>query len=428
MKTTAVLAVLRSAGRCRPPSGARRAGAGAAPTVEERLDELDQKIRVLDRKTELDKEAAAEKAKTAGQATAGKDGFSSQIRRRQLPVEAARLRAIRRPLLPERRPEAAGPTPSRCAGCGRSSKAPSTRSSTSASCPTSAAARPCFRTPISRLASPRPSRCGPASSSRRWAWSACSRRPTSCSSSAPSPRTWCPTATSASRSRGDLAGGVATYAVGVFNGVPDGGSGTATPTTTRTLRPGSSSSLSSRGAARSRTWASAWPASTGEQEGTLTAPSLPAFRTPGQQTFFSYRTDGTAPEHGVCRRQPLPGFSPQGYFYTGPVRPARRIRDVQARTVRRGHGLRATWSTRPGRWRPPGCSPAASPPSGRVNPKTVFDRAADTWGAFELAARYQQARARRRHLPDLRQHRQLGAPRPRPGRSASTGISTRTCG
>src|SRR6187402_2518247 len=42
-------------------------------SVEERLDELDQKVRVLDRKSELDKEQAAEKAKTAGQVAAGKD-------------------------------------------------------------------------------------------------------------------------------------------------------------------------------------------------------------------------------------------------------------------------------------------------------------------------------------------------------------------
>ena len=46
------------------------------PTLEERVEELDQKIRVLDRKTELEKEQAAEKAKTAGTATAGRDGFS----------------------------------------------------------------------------------------------------------------------------------------------------------------------------------------------------------------------------------------------------------------------------------------------------------------------------------------------------------------
>ncbi|PYQ66426.1 MAG: porin, partial [Acidobacteria bacterium] len=48
----------------------------APQSVDDKIQELDQKIRVLDRKIEIDKEAADEKAKSAGQATAGKDGFS----------------------------------------------------------------------------------------------------------------------------------------------------------------------------------------------------------------------------------------------------------------------------------------------------------------------------------------------------------------
>ncbi|HEV2845706.1 MAG TPA: porin, partial [Thermoanaerobaculia bacterium] len=46
------------------------------PTLERKVEELDQQLRVLTRQIELEKEAAAEKAKTAGQATAGRDGFS----------------------------------------------------------------------------------------------------------------------------------------------------------------------------------------------------------------------------------------------------------------------------------------------------------------------------------------------------------------
>ncbi len=45
-------------------------------SVEEKIERLDQELRVLKRQAELDKEAAAEKSKTAGQATAGRDGFS----------------------------------------------------------------------------------------------------------------------------------------------------------------------------------------------------------------------------------------------------------------------------------------------------------------------------------------------------------------
>src|SRR3954447_12929302 len=62
-----------------PPATAEEPAQDAAETpqsVDQKLEELDQKIRGLDRKIELDKEAADEKAKTAGQAVAGKDGFS----------------------------------------------------------------------------------------------------------------------------------------------------------------------------------------------------------------------------------------------------------------------------------------------------------------------------------------------------------------
>src|SRR6185295_8771331 len=51
--------------------------ADAPKSLEEKVEELDQKVRVLDRKAEIDKEAEAEKAKTGAQATANaKDGFS----------------------------------------------------------------------------------------------------------------------------------------------------------------------------------------------------------------------------------------------------------------------------------------------------------------------------------------------------------------
>lgn len=55
------------------PSAAEEAPRGA--TIEERLDELDQRQRVLERNRELDQEAAQEKAKSAIIAGAGKDGF-----------------------------------------------------------------------------------------------------------------------------------------------------------------------------------------------------------------------------------------------------------------------------------------------------------------------------------------------------------------
>jgi len=59
------------------PNDPRSAGSPAADTDEfaPTLETLDQRIRVLDRQTALDKEAAAAKAQEAGVAVAGRDGF-----------------------------------------------------------------------------------------------------------------------------------------------------------------------------------------------------------------------------------------------------------------------------------------------------------------------------------------------------------------
>src|SRR5262245_58747610 len=45
-------------------------------TLEERIEEIDQKVRVSDRKRELEAEADAEKAKTSARLAAGRSGFS----------------------------------------------------------------------------------------------------------------------------------------------------------------------------------------------------------------------------------------------------------------------------------------------------------------------------------------------------------------
>ncbi len=56
------------------PAAAEEAPRGA--TIEERLERLDQRQRILERNRELDKEAAQEKGKAAIVAGAGKDGFT----------------------------------------------------------------------------------------------------------------------------------------------------------------------------------------------------------------------------------------------------------------------------------------------------------------------------------------------------------------
>jgi phosphate-selective porin OprO and OprP len=118
---------------------------------------------------------------------------------------------------------------------------------------------------------------------------------------------------------GAIVGGRLEYAVGVFDGVPDGGSGDGDTNDEKDVV--------------ARLWASPWrgtpsplaglsfgiAASHGDQQGTVAAPGLAAYRTPGQLSFFSYRTDtpataaGTAIADGDRFR-----LGPQAVYFNGP--------------------------------------------------------------------------------------------------------------
>ena len=143
-------------------------------------------------------------------------------RRQVLPVQAARLRPGRHALVRDRATRPAT-TPSRCAACARSSRARCSRTSTSASCRTSPAARRRSSTRSSTSSTcPRPSSRS-ASSSRRSGSSGCSRQRRSRSSSAVCRRSWSPRAIWASRSGATLREGLFSYAIGAFNGARDSG-------------------------------------------------------------------------------------------------------------------------------------------------------------------------------------------------------------
>lgn len=121
---------------------------------------------------------------------------------------------------------------------------------------------------------------------------------------------------------GQLAGGKLEYAAGVFNGVPDGGSGDTDTNDDKDVVArlvaspwkGTPSELSglSFGIA----------ASQGNQHGTVAAPGLASYRTAGQQTpasgsFFGYRSDGTAAGTVIADGEQF-RLSPQATLYAGP--------------------------------------------------------------------------------------------------------------
>lgn len=177
-------------------------------------------------------------------------------------------------------------------------------------------------------------------------------------------------------------GGALNYAVGFFNGVPDGGSADVDTNDGKDVAARLFYTAPKESALRGL--GIGIGGSVGDQEGTTTAPGLPAFRTPAQATFFSYRTDGT-PAGTVIADGDRTRISPQGYFYRGSFGVLTEYA-ISSQEVRRGTDaielehkawqVAASWVLTGGE------------PSFRgVNPKKPFDLAADTWGDFELVAR-----------------------------------------
>lgn len=184
--------------------------------------------------------------------------------------------------------------------------------------------------------------------------------------------------------QGDLAGNRLAYQLGVFNGVVDGGNGdldtnNGKDTAARIF-------FTPAGGNTGKGLGVGIAASTGNQNATTPAATgLPSYKTGGQLTFFSYRSDGTAAGTTIAagRRERL---SPQLYWYGGPFGLlAEYVRSSQE--VRRGA---ASAKLENDAWQV-----AASfvlfggEPSYRgVDPRQPFDSAQRHWGALELAARY----------------------------------------
>ncbi|GMU65142.1 MAG: porin [Acidobacteriota bacterium] len=119
---------------------------------------------------------------------------------------------------------------------------------------------------------------------------------------------------------GEPAGGRLSYAAGLFNGSVDGGSGDGDNADDKDVaarilvrpfqRPASEPSAPVG-------LAFGIGASLGDQIGSTSAPTLPAFRTAGNQTFFSYLTDGTAAGTTLADGERL-RLAPQLYLHSGP--------------------------------------------------------------------------------------------------------------
>lgn len=180
---------------------------------------------------------------------------------------------------------------------------------------------------------------------------------------------------------GDLVGGAVNYAASFMNGVVDGGQGDL------------DTEDGKDGAARifflplkaPNTLGIGIAASYGDQNGALLTPSLPVYRTIGQNIFFNYRVDTTL-TGAVLANGTRVRWSPQGYFYHGPfgllaeyVNSSQDvIRDVNTATIDNSAwqlaasyfltGEKATYK--------------------RVKTKKNFNPAEKSFGAFQIKARY----------------------------------------
>ena len=116
---------------------------------------------------------------------------------------------------------------------------------------------------------------------------------------------------------GDISEGLLAYQVGVFNGVPDLANGGDDLSDAKDFigrvffQPFKSGSFRPLGIG--------FAASTGFERGTTTTSGLPSYRSPGQQTIFRYAGSTTTPDNNVFANGKRVRLSPQGYYYTGPL-------------------------------------------------------------------------------------------------------------
>lgn len=196
---------------------------------------------------------------------------------------------------------------------------------------------------------------------------------------------------------GDLAGGAFSYAVGVFNGVVDGNSGdfddrdgkdVAARAFAHPFKTSSIPLLHGLGVGLA--------ASVGHQAGNATAPALPVYRSTGQQPFFRYHADGTMAGTTIANGRRL-RISPQAYYYGGPfglmteyVSSSQEVRRAGAIAQIDNHAWHVSASY---------VLTGEKASFGGVNPHHSLDLQTGHYGAFEIAGRYSQLTVDREAFP-----------------------------
>ena len=371
--------------------GSIRAGNSPAPEVsaralEERLEHLETQIKILARQIELDKEQAAERAKTSPQPAAGPSGFSMQsadgqfrLRLRGLVHSDGRFylqdtdaRGVDSFLLRRVRPT----VEATMYGIFDFRLMPDFGGGTTALQDAYMDARlhPTFKVRAGKFKAPVGFERLATASEMTFIERAL-------------PTTLVPNRDVGVMAHGDFYGGNLSYAAGVFNGVVDGGSADADTQDGKDaagrvfiqpFRAQRDSRLHGLGFGVSGSY--------GMQRGASAASSgLPALRTSGQAAYFAYRGDdpviGPVLADGAHTR-----ISAHGHYYSGSFGVlTEHVLSRQA--VRRGSTSTTLDNTGwqvAGSWVLTGETPSYR----GLAPRAPFDRKAGTWGAVELTARY----------------------------------------
>jgi phosphate-selective porin OprO/OprP len=186
---------------------------------------------------------------------------------------------------------------------------------------------------------------------------------------------------------GDLSAGLFTWQAGIFNGVPDLGNGDGDVSDAKDfvgrvfIQPFKAGSLAGLGVGVA--------GSTGIERGTTAAPALASYRTPGQQTWFRYASSTATPAGNVFADGRRSRLAPQAYFYTGPlglhgeyIQSYQTVSRATFPTVKLKH---TAWQAT-GSWFLTGEKNSYR----SATPRKPFDPKAGTFGAVELATRYSE--------------------------------------
>ncbi|HEX3233518.1 MAG TPA: porin [Gemmatimonadales bacterium] len=186
---------------------------------------------------------------------------------------------------------------------------------------------------------------------------------------------------------GDISTGAFTWQAGIYNGVPDLGNGDGDVSDAKDvagrvfLQPFKLGALAGLGFGVAGT--------TGLERGTILAPALASYRTPGQQTWFKYRSSLTTPANNIFADGRRSRVAPQAYFYSGPLGlHGEYIQSWQAVTKLAGTPLKLKHTA----WQTTGSIFLTGEKNSfkSAAPKKPFDPKAGTFGALELAARYSE--------------------------------------